>query len=360
MKQINENVIRNCTFSDNIAKRGGAIHISGKITLIDCVFVANKAVMYGEQSTNSWSGNVMGGAFYIGSFGRKSTNQLKATFTRCTFINNEVINREDPSSAFGGAIRVGGSSIIVSGCNFYNNTAALGGAVSVQRKGDITITTSQFLSNRAETGGAVAIITQSQTRGSLTIDNVKFINNSALYGGAVHIAKRFGGKVSKGRKMIENCIFINNTATTIGQSVFTNSATHIRNTFLEAFESTNTFHLHSEAGSGMTSIRNTTLHLHRNKNSRGMKSNALYISASYITVSSSLKVKCPKGFNVGERNSSYKPNAFQKKFTLLTLYCDACPYNTYSLRYSSYHLLLMVPGQTKVFNHYLKIILHMF
>ena len=242
-------------------------------------------------------------------------------------------------------------------CTFYNNSATLGGAVTVDRDNDITITTSRFLSNRAETGGAVAINTQSQTRGSLTIDNVEFINNSALYGGAVHVAMKFGGKVSKGGRIIRNCTFINNTATTIGQSVFTNCAINLSNIFLEAFESTNTFHLYSEAGSGGTSITNTTLHLHRNENSRGMKSNALYISATYIYVYSSLKVKCPKGFNVEERNSSYQwyltkyPGS--RTFTLLTLYCDACSFNTYSLRYSSYHLLLMdLDRRTKVSNHY--------
>jgi len=65
MKQINETTIRNCTFSDNIAKIGGAIHIlarPGKTTLIDdCIFMANKAVIYEEQSESvevKWSGSV--------------------------------------------------------------------------------------------------------------------------------------------------------------------------------------------------------------------------------------------------------------------------------------------------------------
>ena len=52
MKKINETTIRNCTFSDNIAKTAGAIYIlarPGKTTLIDdCIFMANKAVIYEE------------------------------------------------------------------------------------------------------------------------------------------------------------------------------------------------------------------------------------------------------------------------------------------------------------------------
>ena len=311
MAQINENTIRNCTFSDHIAKEGGAIHIDRSVNQIrfdriyieDCVFVANKAVSWKFE----WS--TMGGAVFLGPDG-------VAIINRCTFKNNELMNTPDPTSAWGGAIYASGSEIRMSGCIFYNNTAsAMGGAVYIGATGHISITTSLFLSNRAETGGAV--YTEKPWRvdkQSLTIVNVRFINNSAIYGGAVRIE-------GSGVKIIRNCIFVNNTAATIGQSVLANCAITLNNTYFEAFESTNTFHLHSEAASGVTSITNTTLHLHRNEISRGMKSNALYISSPLIKVFSSLKVKCPKGFNVGERNSSFRWSASRiKKFTFLELY----------------------------------------
>ena len=135
----------------------------------------------------------------------------------------------------------------------------------MKRKGDIVIKTSRFLSNSAEIGGAVAIHTQHQAEGSVIMFQVGFINNSALFGGAVHIAKRFADKIPKGRKIIRDCVFANNTAVTIGQSVFTNCGVTIIDTSVESFERSDTFHVHIEGGSRwqVAMVRNTTLHLYR-------------------------------------------------------------------------------------------------
>ena len=354
MKKVKNNRIRNCLFTNNIAQQGGALHISPSnmtTTLIDgCTFEANKGVKFHGQLnyTRVWSGNVMGGAVYVDQSIPQSTDQ-KVTFNGCSFINNTALNRQNPISAQGGAISASYTSITVAGCSFINNRGAVGGAVHVIRNGEVIITTSRFLSNRAGTGGAVAIHTMKDpSLGDVKISGSSFINNHGVFGGALHIANKVRGKVFKGIETIKDCTFINNTAATIGQSVFSNCPINIINIFLEAFKSTDTFHIHSEAGSNLINVRNTTLHLHRSTGVSGLKSSAVYISSSSILVFASLKVKCPRGFNVDERNSSYQKAAFQKTYTLLTVHCDACPYNTYNLRTSSYHLTVMQPGLSKV------------
>ena len=57
MKQVKENTIRNCTFANNIAKVGGALHIDhiekmATASIEHCAFIGNKGVIYEEQPTN--------------------------------------------------------------------------------------------------------------------------------------------------------------------------------------------------------------------------------------------------------------------------------------------------------------------
>ncbi|WP_405265086.1 Ig-like domain repeat protein [Methanobrevibacter sp.] len=163
--------IRNCTFTNFNADRGGALFIWGKAEVIDSVFINNNAEI--------------GGAIFVLS---PVTNDNNVIFENVTLINNTA-------DSYGAGIYISGSTYnttFVNNSRFINNTGhGKGGAIYVE-SGNVKIENTLFDSNKAIhydfyaevelAGGAVFV----SRYANADITNTQFINNYAEeYGGAL-------------------------------------------------------------------------------------------------------------------------------------------------------------------------------
>ena len=152
--------IENSSFSNNISNGGGAVEsYAGTLTVKSSIFTNN--------TSTSW-----GGAIH--NDGWDSTLNV----SNSTFIGNSAINDA------GGAIS-GRSTMIVTGCNFTNNTAngtgAYSGGGAIANSGSLTVNDCSFTSNIASNNGGA--IWNYGT--SMTVTDCTFINNTATNGGAI-------------------------------------------------------------------------------------------------------------------------------------------------------------------------------
>jgi hypothetical protein len=167
--------IYNCLIVDNRTSGGnGAARNCGPIS--NCVFIANR----------STGGN--GGAAYGGG----------AVVTDCVFSNNWT-------SGSGGALCRENGNWTVSGCRFYGNAAAgnAGACDGIQ-----TLTNCYFEGNVCSNSSGGAVFNASNCVRCCT-----FVGNKASqYGGAA------------GSSVLENCLFLTNSAPTTGGAVYQGSA----------------------------------------------------------------------------------------------------------------------------------------
>ena len=193
--------IRNCTFNENRAARGGAIawEKSKRALIEDCLFTNNIAEKH--------AAGIFAGA--------ASSSGGEFTIVNCTFEGNTVY------AGVGGAISFRISNSKISLCNFINNSAAQGGSIILKETGvsnvvidQCNFTDSVACSGSSEDGsggGAIAVwgtdpfSTTSHTR-NITVTNSRFVNcSSKVYsGGALDWTSPDG--------RIENCTFIDCSA----------------------------------------------------------------------------------------------------------------------------------------------------
>ena len=181
----------------NISVRiGGAILVTNSnISIIKCNFLANSAEI--------------GGAIYFHDFSNIS-------IVNSTFINNRAVinsahiqdcwanNSSGEAKSAGGVLATFKSRLVIDNCSFTNNTseAGEGGALSIQQESFTNIHKSEFHGNRANgSGGAIIIAILS----NVTIESSEFLSNIADQGGAMYI-----GIISNvtGRE----CVYKNNLA----------------------------------------------------------------------------------------------------------------------------------------------------
>jgi predicted outer membrane repeat protein len=221
-----ELIINNCEFINNTAHMGGAIiaYPNSKIAINNSIFrdhyvtngggVIHIAGDYFDQRISLV--NIMNSKF----FNNRANNGGGAilggglTLSNCDFYNN--------SAMYGGAVNGEG---IINDCMFYNNTAMVGGAWS---GGDVVISNSYFIANKAEFGGALYGI-----NGNISFS--KFYDNIATgtysLGGAIFLS-------TSSVANIVYCDFIGNRANVNGGAIFTynlNGLTSILNFFLNNF-----------------------------------------------------------------------------------------------------------------------------
>lgn len=96
------------------------------------------------------------------------------------------------------------SKVYIDNCEFLNNSAIEGGAISISTGGSVYITDSYFHNNKANLGRNGGVIYAD--RGYLYIANSLFANNTAGDGGAIYLG-------FPSEALIINTTFINNTAT---------------------------------------------------------------------------------------------------------------------------------------------------
>lgn len=212
--------IENCNFINvNSLYHGGAIYYEGTsseagLTVKNCNFV-NSRVTFGGCD---------GGAIYM-------SNGISCTVKNCNFTNCSAADT-------GGAVYFGSrcNSPVVEYCNFCNNSAYCGGAVSFDwvyggsvkncnlahnsasgRGGAVqfysgSIENCNLSHNSASNGGAVCFLNDGNAIGC------DFANNSASDGGALYFSTHITGNV-------ERCNFCSNSAYCGGGLYFAQSST---------------------------------------------------------------------------------------------------------------------------------------
>lgn len=176
-------VLNNCTFINNTAKYGGAIHISsGALDIFDSQFIDNNAYSYGGalvaldetevQITNSRFINDKslknaGGAIYL------LQSQLSS-------YNMTIINC---SATFGGAITALSSQVSLDIFYAINNSAEYNGGAIYQMYNNTNISNSYFINNTANNGGAIFVDDLETLR---LVDNYFNENKAKLIAGAVY------------------------------------------------------------------------------------------------------------------------------------------------------------------------------
>ena len=187
----NNNRIENSVFNNNVATgNGGGIYARGINTRIIGNFTGNNATNGCAIYTGSGDSNVerenpiyMTDSNFVSNH---ASNEGGAIFSgyicgqiyTSTFINN--------SAALGGAVSMVCENELVRDCYFENNTATdKGGSIYLQRISDSEIRNSIFINSRALNGGA--IYNKGGGGASVYINNNTFINNIAVYnGGAIY------------------------------------------------------------------------------------------------------------------------------------------------------------------------------
>ncbi len=179
------------TVSDNTSTGNGVIYqIGGTMTMTNVTATGN-------QGSN-------GGVLF------SSGTSTKTIINDCNFIDN--------TASSGGAITVSEANVTVTGGEFKNNSATLGGAVNIGT-GSLTISGVTFTNNSAVknasgsdgNGGAIIVVAGTLTA---TGDNVFDGNTAENHGGAVYVSyktKEDGTKVGGVVNMTDG-LFMNNTA----------------------------------------------------------------------------------------------------------------------------------------------------
>ena len=238
----NKAIVKNCLFEKNTGVIGGAIHVKviktserSYVTISDCNFTQNTATQdggaifsyYGEVTIshcnfNKNTAEQYGGAVYakFGTINIKDSkfndntaqkyggaavfSNMKSTITSSEFNKNIVKNKDGVA----GAIMSGSGTFTLTKCDFNENSAYRGGALSL-KDSTSTITSCSFIKNKATTdlGGAIYA-----SGGSAKIVGSKFNENSAKTAGAIYF--------DCPKITLESSSFTKNKASETGGAIF--------------------------------------------------------------------------------------------------------------------------------------------
>ncbi|GJM25166.1 MAG: hypothetical protein DHS20C16_15810 [Phycisphaerae bacterium] len=203
-----------CRFENGVAVAGGGIHNTrGSQPLIDeCIFRENRSVQAGAitnelfsdatiqnsvfESNHADASNLAGAILNVdsnplvidcvfrlntaGALGG-AVHNLRGTNTRfvhCWFEGNHVTL----GSSRGGAVSNQNSIIFVENCLFMDNEVLLDGGALYAVTSEISVQSSTFVGNRAQTGGAINIL-----RGVVHVENSILVENQAINGSQVAV-----------------------------------------------------------------------------------------------------------------------------------------------------------------------------
>ncbi|MEI6408609.1 MAG: right-handed parallel beta-helix repeat-containing protein [Bacteroidota bacterium] len=185
-----ECTIKNCTFTGNIAPSSGAAMYNGNavVSVIGSTFENNQAGFGGG----------------IANYGEA----VRATLTGNTFTSNKA-------NTSGGAVTNGFlAQVEINDCTFASNNAKYGGAIFNQNDSTaLTINGSTFSENNADNyGGAINVSAGIKAN----ISTTQFIANSANYGGAIEVSE---DSLDLSVMTINRCIFKDNLVSTQGGAI---------------------------------------------------------------------------------------------------------------------------------------------
>ena len=124
-------VIDSCVFIQNHAVEGGAIAVEdGAVTIRHCSFSSNE-------------GDDLGGALLL--------DGTTVVVQDCSFTRNETSTSYGDETSAGGAVHILGSQADFISCDFEQNVARKGGAISLRRPSSVSLSACSFYANRAGT-----------------------------------------------------------------------------------------------------------------------------------------------------------------------------------------------------------------
>jgi len=185
-----EPTVTNCTFSGNVARRGGGMYNdNGSPTVTDCTFSGNSA-------------DLRGGGMY--------NDNGSPTLTKCTFSGNHAGD--------GGGMYNEGSDPTLRNCTFSGNDIRMDGGGMLNYDSDPTVSGCTFSGNEAGWSGGGMNNTFSS---SPTLTNCTFSGNSASGSG--------GGMRNyyNSNPTVTNCILWGNTASSEGNEIYNYDTTNI-------------------------------------------------------------------------------------------------------------------------------------
>lgn len=208
---------------------GGAIRVYGASSVLkNCKFLSNVSTSErGAGAVFFWYGNnhivdncefinnTDNGVNAVGGGGAIHTWDNSVQIINSKFTNNTSINA-------GGAVYGNFYNLVISNCEFVNNSAPSGGAISGSFLGT-RISNSIFKTNHATTGGAFS------SSGTSYITNSLFYQNSAT---------NVGGAIFNSRELsVANCTFVanQNTALAFSRSATDQYTIHSTNIFNSIF-----------------------------------------------------------------------------------------------------------------------------
>lgn len=182
------------------------------------------SVFYGQSSTEKKEGGgiyvnqekciIEGGWFQ--SYTADNGGAIYVNDDRCTIIGtgfNYCTAKKD-----GGAVYLNGDRCLIKKCRFVKNSANNGGAIYVDNS-DSKIESTSFDENTAkQNGGSIYMSEEGE------ILNNWFTNCTANNGGAIYDDNYYGGDL-----YVQGCVFIDCTAKTSGNFVFSKDDAHIKN-----------------------------------------------------------------------------------------------------------------------------------
>eukprot|EP00210_Caulerpa_lentillifera_P006059 g5790.t2 len=202
-----------CTMIDNSASIGGAIYVMGgyygdksaSLMITDSVLSDNEATTEGGslfvQNINHCE---MIKSTFSHGLAAKQGGVMTAVSTQMLTISESLFEHNRVQESYGGALSISFcSEIKLSKTNFTSNFAFDGGALAIYEKykadGKVEISDSFFTENESENqGGAILIQTKSHGRNQnstvvyVTINKSVFQSNSAADGGAIFVSSKAG------------------------------------------------------------------------------------------------------------------------------------------------------------------------
>lgn len=176
--------VSDCLFENNevFALSGGLNGAIGSVlTVSDTEFRGNSAIapsgaggaIWTERSTLDVTDCIFEGNTGVASAAVRLVLDSDATFTRCTFLQNEATKFDSRA----GAIELADTSCIIDDCDFVENSAANAGAVRVVGE-TLTVINSRFVRNTATLnyGGAISVY-ESLSQASAKLTNCVFVDN---------------------------------------------------------------------------------------------------------------------------------------------------------------------------------------
>lgn len=181
--------ITNCSFHNNFADYGGAIHDEwASPSITDCFFSNNIAY---------WRSGAIENDFYSSPTVRNCSFVGNVSFVYGGAIGNSYLStprliacefRDNQAGSSGGAIDNSNGSIWIKGSRFEGNSAGAQGGALLSTYGSIVIQSSTFVGNKSDTAGAIATYTEA------ALQNCTFANNITTSGGTFTIGDMYDAR----------------------------------------------------------------------------------------------------------------------------------------------------------------------